>query len=144
MGLKAGPNLYLYVGLNPLRFIDPLGLTRQDIDALTDMARINNPDLKLPDTVDTMSMADGGLGFTNPFSLGRGVYVNRKFLEILDCLQILDLYEIIIHESIHRTRSRWDSIWRPLNHPDIYDDARRRAAQQRLDVLKYCEECTTH
>ena len=127
-----------------LWFVDPLGVTRQDIDTMTDLARINNPDLKVPDTVDTMGMAEGGLGLTNPFSLGRGVYVNKRFLQVLDCLQILDLYEIIIHESIHRTRSRWDSIWRPLNHPDIYDEASRRAVLQMSDVLEYCQECPAH
>ena len=71
-----------------------------------------------------MPMFGGGLGITDPIT--EAVAVNNKFLLPLDDSGRHELLDTIIHESIHRTRSRWDMIWRPFDHQDIYDDADRR------------------
>ncbi|NOS81046.1 MAG: RHS repeat-associated core domain-containing protein, partial [Nitrospira sp.] len=135
-------NLYGYVGASPTAFNDPFGLTREDINNMTNQAReAFFPDLNVPEHVDTMDMWGDGEGFTNPFSWNRGIYVHSRFLKELDCNDLFDLFKLIIHESIHRSRSRWDSLWRPRTHDDIYEIAKALALDQRTRVERYCKKC---
>jgi len=39
IGLAGGLNTYAYVGNNPVAFIDPSGLTQEDINCLFDLAK---------------------------------------------------------------------------------------------------------
>ncbi len=123
----SGQLVYAYVGGNPVSWTDRLGLTREDIDRLTDLVRQTQPDLNVPGRVGTMPMTEDGLGFTNPIT--KSIRVNDSYLDPLDETQMSELLRIIIHESIHRTRPRLDMLRRPFDHPDIYDEARRRASE---------------
>jgi len=127
-------NLYGYVVGNPLNLLDPVGLTQQDIEVLLERARANNPDLAVPDSVKVRDLPGRTTGFTNPFTPSRGITLDSQFLEPLDDKGRRDLYEVIIHESIHRTRPRIDSVLRPITHDDIYAEAAKRAAAQIANV----------
>ena len=143
IGFRAGSiNLYGYVGGNPMSFVDHRGLTQADIDNMGGLARNSFPDLKVPDSIGTMDMWGTGRGFTNPFSWNRGIYVHSMYLKELDCDQLFELFELIIHESIHRSRSRWDSIWRPIEHDDIYAIAAALALFEKAKMeAGYCKKC---
>ncbi|MHB8744502.1 MAG: RHS repeat-associated core domain-containing protein [Sulfuricaulis sp.] len=124
IGLAGGVNGYAFVGASPLNYADPLGLTPEDIVRLTELARQTQPDLNVPQHIDTMAMTKDGLGFTNPIT--KDISVNKKFLEQLDDAGRKELLDTIIHESIHRTRPRWDMLRHPFDHPDVYDEAHKR------------------
>jgi uncharacterized protein RhaS with RHS repeats len=70
IGLGGGINTYAYVGGNPLSYIDPMGLTREQVDAMLEKVRCNSPDLNVPDHVDipsTFGCEDTAV--TNPMTL---------------------------------------------------------------------------
>ena len=53
--------------------------------------------------------------------------VNSFYFDPLDRNGIFGLYQLLVHESIHRTMGRIDMISRPFNHPDIYREEADRA-----------------
>lgn len=126
--LAAGEdaNLYGYVLNDPVNFVDVNGLTREDIDRLTELARQTQPDVNVPPpgSIGTAPFPGDGSAITNPLTLG--VTVDNFYLRELNQEQRRLLLETIIHESIHRTRPRSDMLRRPFRHPDIYEEAERR------------------
>ena len=144
IGLQGGLNTYIYVRNNPLRWIDPLGLTEQDIQNMLDLAAMTQPDLDVPSTVSARDLGSDiygspTAGFTNPIT--KNISISDSYLKTLDCNQLKRLFEILVHESIHRTRPRWDMISRPVKHPDIYKDAARRTKEAREYIENYCKKC---
>lgn len=128
IGLAGGINTYAYVGGNPLSYADPLGLTRAQVDCMLGVARANNPDLKVPDTIDISSHFEGmDTAVTSPITLN--VTLSNFYNGDLDRDGMYSLYKTIVHESIHRTKGRQDMIRRPFDHPDIYAEATRRAQE---------------
>ena len=123
------PNLYDYTTNDPINHIDAIGLTREDIDRLTELARETQPDLNVPPagSISTFPLFGNGSAITNPIT--RGVTVDNFYLRELTSHQRQLLLETIIHESIHRTRPRKDMLRHPFEHPDIYEEARRRRIQ---------------
>lgn len=122
-------NTYAYVGGNPVSRIDPLGLTQEDIDCLSATAKEREPDLDFPDKVgvgdlNAGPMNDGVAGITIPFA--GAIYVDDRYLQPLSAAGLDSLYNTIVHEAGHRTLGGWDSIRRPNDHPDIYNDANAR------------------
>jgi hypothetical protein len=132
---------YLYVRGNPLRFIDPAGLTVQDIQNMLELVHVTQPDLNVPPSITPRSLGNDVYGqpiggFTNPLSLD--ISISDRYLQKLNCKEIGELFETITHESIHRSRPRWDMISRPVTHPDIYADAARRAREAQELIKNYC------
>jgi hypothetical protein len=132
---------YLYVRANPLRFIDPLGLTEQDISNMVDLVNVTQGDLNVPKVVYPMDLGQDIYGnpiggITNPFTLQ--ISINDRYLQKLSCKELEGLFETITHESIHRTRPRSDMFARPSKHQDIYDDAARRTREARDLIRNYC------
>jgi RHS repeat-associated protein len=124
IGFASDPNFYAYVANRPLNSIDPTGLTRRDIDQLTEIVRMTQRDLNVPASIGTMPMVDGADGLTNPIT--RGIWVNNRYLGELTQRERQQLVETIIHETLHRNRPPWDMIRHPFTHDDIYREARRR------------------
>lgn len=52
--------------------------------------------------------------------------VSDRYLNPLTLSEKESLVLTMIHEIIHRTRPRADMILNPVEHKDIYDDARKR------------------
>jgi RHS repeat-associated protein len=117
-------NLYPYVGNNPLNWVDPWGLTQEDIDNALGTVQETQTDLNVPDNVYTIPMPGEGSGITNPFN--NTVSINNDYLKPLNKGWKQRLLETLIHESIHRTKPWYDKWLRPLVHNDIYEEARRR------------------
>jgi RHS repeat-associated protein len=141
IGFKDALNLYLYVRANPASLVDPTGLTIEDIRNMTNLAKQLYSDLRVPDEVDVADLPGDSLGFANPFSPNRGITIDDRYLQQLTCNQIIELFEIIVHESIHRTRPRSDSILRPFKHPDIYEEAYKRTLLQLDKIEEFCNKC---
>ena len=132
-------NPFVIAGNNPFNGAAARFL-QEDIDAMLDVVRTSQPDLDVPETVGVLPLPGAGLGFTNPISPWRGIWIDDRFLETLDCNGLKLLLETLIHESIHRTRPRWDSMHRPVRHPDIYTDAetRRKLLEAVYDLCNLC------
>ena len=139
IGLRGGLNKYAYVGGNPLRHIDPFGLTQEQINDMLDLARDTQPDLDVPDEVDVSSFMFERTGITNPITLN--ITIDDFYLKDLKCYELEELLELIIHESIHRSRPRKEMFLNPFTHPDINKDARRRANSKEAveELQKRCE-----
>lgn len=128
VGLAAGVNTYTYVGGSPVLFVDPSGLTRAQVDCMLEKVRTNNPDLNVPHTVDISSNFDGqDTAVTNPATMK--VTLSNYYNGDLDRDGMYSLYKTLTHESIHRTKGRLDMIRRPFKHPDIYEEAAKRAQE---------------
>jgi RHS repeat-associated protein len=126
IGLAGGINTYAYVDGNPISFFDSMGLTAEQVSCMLSAAQNNNPDLDVPDNV-AIAYWFGGkdTAVTNPITTG--VTLSSYYLQELDVSGIKSAYKTIVHESIHRTKGRWDMVTRPFDHPDIYKEAARRA-----------------
>jgi RHS repeat-associated protein len=121
IGLAGGVNTYAYVGGNPVSFVDPLGLTQEDIDCLFALAKEREMDLKFPNELQVKDLGGGTVGYTNYFT--RTITVDDRYLEVLSPAQRVDLYDTIVHEGLHLTRGMRYSAF---NHPKIYDEAAKR------------------
>lgn len=124
--LISSENTYSYVVSNPIDGIDFYGLTREDIDRMGHFVQATQPDLAVDPHIGTFPMlGDGYRAITNP--LTRNTTIDNYYLDDnLTQTDLRNLERLIIHESIHRTRPRWDSISRPFTHDDIYDEAEHR------------------
>jgi RHS repeat-associated protein len=144
IGLRAGMNSYTYVGGNPLRLIDFLGLTQCDIDFALRFARENVTDQTIPDLVHTRADLDDAIGRTwhpnDPANLTPGdfyVAVSTDFLGELDGGMQNLLLETIIHEGQHIDEP--DRLWRlPKDHPDRVSSHRqiRQSALDKINALR--------
>lgn len=121
IGLQGGINTYAYVGGNPVMYVDPLGLTQEDIDCLFALAKERETDVKFPSELQVKDLGGGTVGYTNYFA--RTITVDDRYLKVLSPAQRTDLYDTIVHEGLHFTRGM---IYSALNHPKIYDEAAKR------------------
>jgi len=86
------------VGGNPISFVDPLGLTRQDIDAATAAAKMMQPNWNFPSEVKTWGQ-DGKAGKHNFWD--NHIYVDSKYLRCLDDGEAAALLDTVVHELAH-------------------------------------------
>lgn len=139
--IKTPPVWYAYVGGNPVSRIDPYGLTEEQIADMLNLAVQTQTDLNVPSEISASYLFDcKGCGITNP--LTKNITISGYYLNQLDCKGLKSLLEVIIHESIHRTRPQSDMIFRPFDHPDIYHEAARRVNEKNvMDKVKERCEC---
>lgn len=137
IGFAGGLNSFSYALHNPLIYIDIFGLTQEDIDVMLKLAKETQSDLRVPDSIAVKDLGktiygDEIVGFTNPIT--KNILLDDRYLETLDCDQIKDLFEQIVHASIHRTKPHRDMIRRPVEHPDILAEAKVRAKKKCQEI----------
>lgn len=103
IGLQGGLNPVVYVSSDPLRLIDPHGLTQTDIDNALAMTRAMLPNVKYPSVVRTWSQP-GKAGSSS--LLGHDIFVDSKYLECLNDGEASALLMTVLHEVQHFNQ-RW-------------------------------------
>ncbi len=128
IGLMGGVNTFGYVDQMPSKFVDVYGTNKTQVSNVLGAVQVSNRDLNVPSKVGISYLFGGEhTAITNPIT--RGVTISKFYRGDLDRKQLSGLYQLLTHESIHRTKPRMDSIMRPLNHPDIYQEAGERTAE---------------
>lgn len=100
--------------------------------------------LNVPSKIGVGKFPGDGSAVANPIT--RNITLDNFYLDNdLNCFELKELLIIIVHESIHRTRPRIDSILRPFNHDDIDKEARERVNNSKFlqDELSRRCECST-
>lgn len=105
---------------------------------MIELVNVTQPDLNVPSGVNTYEGGAQGGGVTLPLP-GLPVSISDIYLKQLNCDQLRQLYETLVHESIHRTRPVMDMIRRPVTHPDIYEEAARRTREVSDLIRNYCK-----
>lgn len=107
IGLRGGLNTYAYVEGNPVRYIDPNGLTKNDVDLI--MGDIKGRYSEIDPRGDVIyndkynNLEDAGTNWiTADISLWEGVRCKRLSED-----EFISLYRTLLHESMHST----DPIW---------------------------------
>lgn len=126
---------YTYVGGNPLRYFDPLGLTQQDVDEMTCFARANNKDLKIPDPNMT-TLPDGIAGSTGIWPWSGTEVSESLYGGKLTPDQRVDLYDTIVHESWHYDKQPFYDRSSPQSERDAYREAHARTANAKDSIKK--------
>jgi hypothetical protein len=86
-----------------------------------------------------MDMIGNSIGFTEPF--GKDVYLDNKYLGKLDSNQIVELYNTIVHEAIHRDQSAWYLLTHPFEHPEVYKEANLRTKEAEEYIRAWYPKC---
>ncbi|MGH7866814.1 MAG: RHS repeat domain-containing protein, partial [Candidatus Dormibacteraceae bacterium] len=130
VGLTAGVNTYAYVGSKPISFFDFFGLTQQDIDEMVCLARMRNPDIRIPNP----KVADLGTYFgykvageVGPWPWSQ-VYIDSMYLGPLDANGRIGLYDTIVHESWHWDQQPFYSRFTEKAEQEAQREADARAA----------------
>ena len=155
IGLRGGWNMYAYVGGNPVMHMDWRGLSEQDVNAMLDIARRYTDGLPVPSCIRYKKMVDNQGGGYYPWSDNLALNENYKN-KTLNCEEILELYEAILHESVHRDESILGATWDYYFNNEEFQEKRRKHNQRTdetyergrgaiwagiSEVLEYCELC---
>jgi RHS repeat-associated protein len=105
IGLLGGVNRYGYVDGSPTNWIDPSGLTLDDVNIGRDIANNAIWEYNFPKTYGFDDMNPGEQAWTLP---GLGTYLNSDYLGTLTDAEAAELLDTLIHEAIHYTLDRRD------------------------------------
>lgn len=137
IGLAGGINTYAYAGGNPFSFVDPTGLTQQDVNEMTCLARANNPDINIPDPkMESIPDELGGTlaGYVDRWPWSKPVINSRLYAGTLSSAQRIDLYNTIVHESWHYDKQPFYARWTVQNEREarLQGDARASKAASQI------------
>jgi RHS repeat-associated protein len=147
VGLDGGLNTYTYVRGNPISLYDTWGLTQADIDCMLALAKKAETDLKFPKTdpvvrdMATHEDSSGGqtidVGEYNAFN-GK-MYLSSVYLQQPSGDQLVDLYDTIVHEALHKTRGPFSGLG--AAHRAVYKEANRRSSVQASNIKSGAANC---
>jgi hypothetical protein len=123
MGLYGSSfTTYGYAAGDPIGLMDPLGLTPQDINQIACFAKKQNPDLPVPNGRDirVANLPRGWAGATSSWPFQSTFTVDSMYAEVLTPAQLIDLYNTIVHESIHLNQPSWERLF---DSPDAEAEA---------------------
>lgn len=135
----AGAHDRIVVANNPINFIDPFGLTQQDIDVAVRIIKETQTDLRFPKNVDPSMKSDKYAGEYQ--MLTDTIKLNQNYLKELTDRQAADLLDTLLHETLHANDSAWKQLLDSFrDHPDIYNEADRRTKELLDRYLKERKE----
>ncbi len=110
---------------------------------MTAIAKTNNPDMQFstgPTLFRSYSNQSGNLESVTQEGgyeeIGDSIVLSDRYLGQLDNAQLLDLYNSIIHENIHKDCGN-NNTNGPTTHPLVYKEAARRTALASPLILDY-------
>jgi RHS repeat-associated protein len=127
-------NLYVYVKNDPVQYVDPLGLSRYDVQVATEIIRENYLDLDVPVDVSFDNIQSNG----ETTILDGDVILNRSYLDPLNDTEAGLMMEALMHEILHHNQTPFDRWWDgniDTEHLDLHDETRNRVLQKMLDEL---------
>lgn len=151
IGLKGGDtNYYRYVGNNPINFVDPFGLTQEDIDLAFKFVRQTYPNAKdVSYRVATEAeLGKGNVGKYDP--LNNEVLLHQDYLKPLSSRQAADLLDTAYHEVGHSQnllKAFGDALTPNIEgrddyfHRQIYDQATIDTANSIKGYLNERKQC---
>ena len=147
IGLGGGINTYAYVDADPLSYLDPLGLTQQDINVAVSVTKSHYPDLNMGTgpPIPDLPANGGEAAHSNLINQGNQtnipgrdgrIHLNENYLKCLSDADALDLLDTIIHESEHFTRPASRQVPPDYDHTFIVPDTARRVQKIKSDYMK--------
>ena len=111
IGFASGEiNHFVYVRNRPTRYVDPLGLTWNDILWGLKLIKEARPALTVPNgaqIVPSIPSTEEYVGQWN--SLTKTMYISKKYLDDLSDVDAMDLLVTLVHETQHANQSWWQN-----------------------------------
>lgn len=124
-----------------------LGLTQADINCMLALAKKTETDLKFPKkdpVVEDMATHTNSAGqqvmdVGEYNSINGRMYLSSYYLQPLSGDQLVDLYDTIVHEALHKTRGPLSGLG--AAHQAVYQEANRRSEAQADSIKSGAATC---